>query len=380
MAESSNHGGIPMKAVVYTKYGSPDILQFTEVEKPTPNENQVLVKVYAASANPLDWHRMRGEPFLARMSEGFLKPKNPKLGADIAGRFEAVGNNVTEFKPGDEVFGSIGAGGFAEYVCAGEKYFALKPSSLSFEATAAAPVVGFTALQGLRDAGHIQSGQKVLVNGAAGGVGTFAVQIAKSYGVEVTGVCSTRNMDMMHSIGADHVIDYTQEDFTRNGQFYDLIYDAVGNRSVSDYKRALHPNGICVVAGFTTLVHVSRSYFPVPTMDDGRWTMALSSIVYRLSSPEPATNIRRAVLVRLFEHIVVGAWVSRRGSQKIGLMGMAKPNKEDLIFIKDLLESGKVVPVIDRRYPLSETAEAIRYLEEGHAQGKVIITVEQNNK
>jgi NADPH:quinone reductase-like Zn-dependent oxidoreductase len=326
-----------MKAILFPTYGSPDVLQLTEVEKPVPNENQVLVRVHTASANPLDWHRMRGEPFLARIGEGYLKPKNPKLGADIAGRVEAVGSNVTEFKPGDEVFGSVGAGGFAEYVCAREKYFVLKPGNVSFEEAAAAPVVAFTALQGLRDTGQIQAGQKVLVNGAAGGVGTFAVQIAKSYGAEVTGVTSTRNLDMVRSIGADHVVDYTQEDFTRNGQQYDLIYDAIGNRSVFAYRRALKPQGKCVIAGFSGFL-------------------------------------------RLFEHLIVGSLVSRIGSKKVGMMGIAKVNKEDLVLIKELLETGKVVPVIDRCYPLNETAEAIRYLEKGHAQGKVVIAVVHNNK
>ncbi len=321
-----------MKAILFPKYGSPDVLELTEVEKPTPNENQVLVKVHAASANPLDWHRMRGEPLLARMGEGFRKPKNPKLGADIAGRVEGVGKNVTEFQPGDEVFGSIGSGGFAEYVCAREKFFVLKPGNLSFEEAAAAPVVGFTALQGLRDTGQIKAGQKVLVNGAAGGVGTFAVQIAKSFGAEVTGVCSTRNLGMVRSIGADHVIDYTREDFTRNARHYDLIYCAIGNRSAFDYGRALKPRGICVIAGFTS--------------------MAL-----------------------LFGNMLLGPLVSRSAGKKITGMGMAKVNKPDLIVIKELLEMGKVVSVIDKSYPLSETAEAIRYLEKGHARGKVVITV-----
>ena len=324
-----------MKAIVFTQYGSPDVLHLNEVEKPTPKDDEVLVKVVAASANPLDWHRMRGAPFLARLSEGFLKPDNPRLGADIAGRVEAVGKNVTEFKPGDEVFGDVGAGGFADYVCTREKNVVLKPGNLSFEAAAAVPVAALTALQGLRNTGHIQAGQTVLVNGASGGVGTFAVQIAKSFGAEVTGVCSTRNLDMVRSIGAIHVIDYTQTDFTRNGQHYDLIYDAVGNRSVSDYKRALNPQGRCVIAGFTTLP-------------------------------------------RLFEHMILGPWVSRNARQKIGLMATATVNKQDLIVIKELLEAGKVVPVIDRRYPLSEVAEAIRYLEAGHAQGKVIVTVQDS--
>jgi NADPH:quinone reductase-like Zn-dependent oxidoreductase len=324
-----------MKAIMFTKYGSPDVLQLAEVEKAAPKENQVLVKVHAASANPLDWHHMRGEPFVARMMEGLLKPKNPKLGADIAGKVEAVGSKVTEFQPGDEVFG-VCAGGFAEYACAAETKLALKPANVSFAAAAASPVVGFTALQGLRDKGEIKTGQKVLINGASGGVGTFAVQIAKSFGAEVTGVCSTRNLDMVRSIGADHVIDYTREDFTRNGQRYDLIYDAVGNRSVFDYKRALSPQGICVIAGFTNLP-------------------------------------------RLFEHMALGPFLSKTGSKQIGLQGIATTPKKDLVVIKELLEAGKVVPVIDQRYPLSETAEAIRYLEKGHARGKVVITVEHTN-
>ena len=322
-----------MKAIVLTKYGSPDVLQFKEVEKPTPNDNQVLVRVHAASANPLDWHEMRGAPFIARLSTGLLKPKNPKVGADVAGRVEAVGKDVTQFKPGDEVFGGCN-GSFAEYVCARGDRLALKPGNLSFEEAAAIPVAAITALQGLRDKGQIQPGQKVLVNGASGGVGTFAVQIAKSYGTEVTGVCSTRNLDMVRKIGADHVVDYTQEDFTKNEQQrYDLIYDAVGNRSVSDYKRALKPGGTCAVAGFSSMP-------------------------------------------RLFEHAVVGPLRSKTGNKKVGLMGMAKLNQKDLDFLKELVEAGKIVPVIDRRYPLSETADAIRYLEEGHAQGKVVITVD----
>jgi NADPH:quinone reductase-like Zn-dependent oxidoreductase len=326
-----------MKAIVFEKYGSPDVLELKEVAKPAPKENQVLVKVQATAVNPLDWHRMRGAPFIARLDGGFFKPKDTRLGADIAGQVEAVGKNVKEFRPGDEVFGEIGAGGLAEYVCVREDQIALKPANLSFVQAAATPVVGFTALQGLRDMGKIQAGQTVLVNGAAGGVGSFAVQLAKSYGTHVTGVCSTRNLEMVRSLGADHVIDYTQEDFTNDGQQYDLIYDAVGNRSVSDYKRALRPGGICSIAGFTTLS-------------------------------------------RLFEHIILGAWASRGGKVKIGLMGTASPNKKDLLVIKELLEAGKVVPVIDRCYPLSETAEAIRYLETGHARGKVVVIVDKNHK
>ena len=321
-----------MKAILFTKYGSPDVLQLAEVEKPLPNDDQVLVKVIAASANPLDWHRMRAAPFLVRLGDGFFKPKDPKLGADIAGIVETVGKDVTEFKPGDEVFGEIGSGSFAEFACTRQKNLVLKPANVSFEAAATAPVVGLTALQGLRDAARIQAGQKVLINGAAGGIGTFAVQLAKSYGTEVTGVCSTRNLDLVRSIGADHVVDYTREDFTRNGQQYDLIYDTIGNRSVSDYRRALKPQGKCVIAGFTSMP-------------------------------------------RLFEHMILGPRMSRNSDKKVGMMGIANPNKEDLLCIQELLATGKVVPVIDRRYPLSETAEAIRYLETLHVRGKVIINV-----
>ena len=265
-----------MKAIVYEKYGSPDVLQLKEVEKPTCKEDEVLVEVRAASANPADWHLMRGAPFLARLANGLLKPKNPRLGADVAGRVEAVGSSVTQFQVGDDVFGELplhALGSFAEYVCAHEDALALKPPNMTFEQAAAVPLAAFTALQGLRDKGQIRPGQKVLVNGASGGVGTFAVQIAKSFGTEVTGVCSTRNLDMVRAIGADHVIDYTQEDFTQNGQAYDLIFDAVGNRSVADLRRALSPNGICAVAGFTSLS-------------------------------------------RLFQVVSLGAWVSRTGSKK----------------------------------------------------------------
>ncbi len=329
-----------MKAIVYTQYGSPDVLHLQEVEKPTPKENEILVKVHAASANPADWHTMRGEPFLARLVNGLFKPKNPRLGADLAGTVEAVGKNVTQFKVGDAVFGELslsGMGSFAEYVCADENTaLALKPTNLTFEEAAAVPLAAFTALQGLRDAGHIQAGQKILINGASGGVGTFAVQIAKSYGAEVTGVCSGRNFEMVRSIGADHVIDYTREDFTKTGQQYDLIYCAVGNRSITDYKRALKPQGICVIAGFTNL---------------------------RL----------------LFEHMLIGPRRSKAGGQRVGLMETAHPNKKDLLVIKELLESAKMKPVIDKRYPLSETAEAIRYLETSRARGKVVINVAKNS-
>src|SRR5881275_155120 len=334
MTEAKQLGGILMKAIVNTHYGSPDVLQLKEVEKPAPSDHEVLVKVLAASAAAGDWRLLRAQPFLVRFTYGLLKPKHTILGAAFAGRVEAVGRNVTQFQPGDEVFGDLskcGFGAFAEYVSVPEKAVALKPTRLTFEEAATVPVSAVTALQGLRDQGHIQPGQKVLINGASGGVGTFAVQIAKAFGTEVTAVCSTGKMEMVRSIGADHVIDYTQEDFTQNGQRYDLIFDAVGNRSVSDCKRALSPNGICAVAGFTTLSH-------------------------------------------LFQVLVLGSWVSRTGRKKIGLMKTANPNKKDLLFIKELLEAGKVVPVIDRTYPLSEVPEAIRYLEAGHAKGKVVIT------
>ena len=327
-----------MKAIVYTRYGPPDVLELKEVEKPAPRDNEVLVKVHAASANPADWHLLRGEPFLARLSAGLLKPKNTILGIDIAGRIEEVDKNVTEFQPGDEVFGDCGwGGGFAEYVCVTEKNLVLKPANITFEEAAAVPVAAITALQGLRDEGQIQPGQKVLINGASGGVGTFTVQIAKYFGGEVTGVCSTRNLDMVRSIGADHVIDYTKEDFTQSKQGYDLIIDNVGNRSVSDLKRPLSPNGNCVIIGFSSLV-------------------------------------------LMLQHMLLGSLVSRKRGKRISVMGTAKINKNDMAFIKELLETGKVVPVIDRRYTLSEIPEAIRYLEKGHARGKVVITLEHNNK
>lgn len=324
-----------MKAIVYTQYGSPDVLRLEDVEKPMPKDNEVLVKVHAASANPADWHTMRGAPFLARLVNGLFKPRHPRLGADVAGRVEAVGRGVTQFKIGDDVFGCMSLNAmssFAEYACVTADALVLKPANLTFEQAAAVPLAALTALQGLRDTGHIQAGQKVLVNGASGGVGTFAVQIAKSYGAEVTGVCSTRNLDMVRSIGADHVIDYTQTDFTANGQHYDQIYCAVGNRSITDYKRALKPQGICVIAGFT--------------------------------------NLRR-----LFEHMLIGPRRSKANGQRVGLMDTMTVNKKDLEFLKTLLESGKVIPVIDRAYPLRETAEAIRYLETSRARGKVVITV-----
>ena len=319
-----------MKAIVYHNYGSPDVLKCEEIEKPTAGDNEVLIKVRAASVNPLDWHFMRGAPYVVRIMAGLHKPKVTRLGVDIAGQVEVVGRNVTQFKPGDEVFGAC-RGAFAEYVSANEDKLALKPANISFEDAAAVPVAAITALQGLRDKGRIQRGHKVLVDGASGGVGTFAVQIAKSFGAEVTAVCSTRNADTARSIGADQVIDYTQEDFTTSGRHYDLILAANAYHSIFDYRRVLSPNGTYAMAG-----------------GGG---------------------------AQMLQAILLGPFLSVIGSKKMCSF-MAKPNKKDLVFLKDLLEAGKVVPVIDRRYPLSDVAEALRYLEEGHARGKVVITLE----
>jgi NADPH:quinone reductase-like Zn-dependent oxidoreductase len=327
-----------MKAIVYTEYGPPDVLQFTEVAKPIPKDDEVLIQIHAASVNPLDWHFMRGTPYIVRILAGLRKPKVTRLGVDVAGHVEAVGKNVTQFEPGDEVFGAC-KGAFAEYVCASEGSLVLKPTNVTFEQAAAVAIAAFTALQGLRDKGHIQPGQKVLINGAAGGVGTFAVQIAKSFGVDVTGVCSTRNVGMVRSIGADQVIDYTQEDFTKSGQRYDLILDMIGNHSLSDCRRALTPEGTLVLVGGP---------------DEGRWL-------------RPLTGMLKPVVL------------SRFVSQNL-VMFLARRSKEDLIIMQELLEAGKVTPVIDRSYPLSEVPEAIRYLEEGHAQGKVVITLEHCNE
>ena len=321
-----------MKAIVYTEYGPPDVLQLKEVEKPVPREDEVLIKVLGSSANALDWHFMRADPALSRMVSGLLKPKNTILGADVAGRVEEVGNNVKQFQTGDEVIGDFfvdGLGCFAEYVCVSEDAALVqKPTSISFEEAAAVPVAALTALQGLRDHGHIQPGQNVLINGASGGVGTFAVQIAKTFGAEVTGVCSTGNLEMVRSIGADKVIDYTQEDFAQNGQRYDLIVDNVGNPSAYKrfYKSSLNPEGIYVV------------------------------------------------IAGSFSLLFVAPWMSMTGSNKIVSFTSA-PNKEDLNSINELIDAGKVAPVIDRRYPLGEVPDAIRYLEEGHAKGKVVITM-----
>lgn len=322
-----------MKAIVATKYGPPDVLNLEEVDKPAPKNNEVLVEVHAASVNAGDWHLLRADPFLTRLAFGLLKPKHKILGADIAGRVEAVGGNVTQFQPGDEVFGDLsgcGFGGFAEYVCASEDALVVKPADTSFEEAAAVPSAAATALQGLREKGRIQQGQKVLINGASGGVGTFAVQIAKSSGAEVTGVCSTSKLEMVRSIGADHVIDYTQEDFTKNGQRYDLILATNGYHPISDYKRTLSPKGTYVMSGGSG--------------------------------------------AQMFQAMLLGPVISMTGNKKMGNL-LKKSNKRDLVVLKDLLEAGQITPVIDRTYPLSEVPEAIEYLEEGHARGKVVITV-----
>lgn len=320
-----------MKAIVYTRYGPPGVLQIEEVEKPVPDDSQVLVKVIAVSLNPAEAHMRRGQ-LIARPVSGLLKPKDTISGADISGRIEAVGKNVTQYQPGDEVYGRRSPNGFAEYVCVSENPIALKPSNMSFEQAAAVPTAGLTALQSLRDAGQLQPGQKVLINGASGGVGTFTVQIARSFGAHVTGICRTSNLDLVLSLGADRVIDYTREDFIRNGQLYDLIIDNVGNHSVSDYTRLLNPQGICVIVGYSS------------------------------------TGL-------LFQHLVLGRLVSRIGSKKIGNM-LAHVRKQDLLYLKELMEAGKLVPVIDKSYPLGEVHEAYRHLESGHARGKIVVRME----
>lgn len=321
-----------MKAFVFEKYGSPDVLAIKEVAKPTPTDDQVLIKVQATAVNPLDWHRLRADPFIVRFTDGLSKPKNIFIGADIAGVVEAVGKNVTQFKPGDAVYGEIGAGGLAEYVCAAEKTIVIKPANISFVEAAAAPVAALTALQSLRDHGQLQTGQTVLINGASGGIGTYAVQIAKAFGAEVTAVCSTRNLELVRSLGANHVIDYTKEDLSKHSQQYDLILDNVGNLSVANYKNLLVEGGTAVVAGFTTLG-------------------------------------------RMLSVVVLGGLSTKFGSKKIGSM-LAQPNQADLLALNELLESGKVKSVIDRCYPFAESAEAIRYLETGRARGKVVVVID----
>jgi len=321
-----------MKAIVVSNYGSPDVLKCEEVEKPIAGDDQVLIKVRAASVNPLD-RMMRGKPYVLRLMTGLRKPKDTRLGRDVAGQVEAVGRNVTRFKPGDAVFGTC-RGAFAEYACASESKLATKPDKVTFEQAASVPVAGLTALQGLRDKGQIRQGQKVLINGAAGGVGTFAVQIAKSFGAEVTAVCSTGKVDMVLSIGADRIIDYAREDFTKGEQRYDLIFDCAGSRSLLALRRLLNPKGVYILVGAPA---------------QGRWIGPLARVLKTL----------------------VASWF---GSEKLVLF-LAQIRCEDLTILGELIEAGKVTPVIGKRYRLSEVAEAIRYLEEGHARGKVVITV-----
>jgi len=323
-----------MKAIVYTQYGSPDVLQLKEVARPEQKEDQVLVKVHAASANALDYRRFEKLSTMQRfMEERLIKSAGKVLGADIAGVVEVVGTNVKQFQQGDEVFGiaSGSAGGFAEYASANENHLALKPANLSFEAAAAVPVAAMTALQGLRNKGKIRAGQKVLIVGASGGVGTFSVQIAKSFEAEVTAVCSSRNLDMARSIGADYVIDYTNEDFTKNGERYDLIFAINGNHPLSAYQRALNPQGTYVCVGGT--------------------------------------------LAQILQAMLLGPLMSRKNGKKMGFMGITKYNQKDLVYTRELLESGKVVPVIEKSYPLNEVSSAMRYVAEGHAHGKIVVQI-----
>jgi NADPH:quinone reductase-like Zn-dependent oxidoreductase len=321
-----------MKAIVYTQYGSPDVLSLQEVAKPTPKDNEVLIRVHAAATNAYDWHIMRADPFLARLNRGLFKPKNNIPGADLAGVVEAVGKDVTAFQPGDEVYGDLspcGDGAFAEYAVAPEKAIAPKPVNLSFVEAAAVPMAALTALQALRDVAKVQAGQSVLINGASGGVGTFAVQLAKVLGAEVTAVCSTTKVEMVRALGADHVIDYKKEDFTQGNKRYDAILAVNGYHPLSAYRRVLKPQGIYVMAGGSNR--------------------------------------------QIFDALLWGSFMSK-GDQKMTNM-MAHVNKKDLLYLNGLIEAGKVKPVIDRCYPLHETANAIRYLEEGHARGKIVITV-----
>jgi NADPH:quinone reductase-like Zn-dependent oxidoreductase len=325
-----------MKAIVYHKYGSPDVLKLEEVQKPTPADNQLLIKIHAVSINRSDWEGLTGKPLYARMG-GLFKPGYGILGSDIAGTVEAVGKDVRQFKPGDEVFGLLlnYGGGFAEYACTSERALALKPVDMTFEEAAAIPQAAFIALQGIREKGQVQPGQKVLINGAGGGTGAFAIQLAKLAGAEVTGVDNAEKLELMKALGADHVIDYTKENFTKNGKQYDLALDVIAYRSVFAYPRALAPNGTYFVAGGS-----------VATM---------------------------------FQILFLGPWIRRTTSKNIRILAVQTDSK-DLVYITELIESGKVKLVIDKRYSLSETAEALRYLGEGHAKGKVVITVEQNNQ
>lgn len=320
-----------MKAIVYHQYGSPDVLKLEEVEKPTPADDQLLIKVHAVSINRSDWEGMVGKPLYVRIG-GLFKPKSGILGSDIAGTVEAVGKDVKQFKPGDDVFGLMlnYGGGFAEYACKSEKALALKPAGLTFEQASAIPQAAFIALQGIREKGQVRPGQKVLINGAGGGTGAFAIQLAKLAGAEVTGVDNTEKLDFMRSLGADHVIDYTREDFTKNGQQYDLILDVIASRSIFACQRALKPNGNYFMAGGS-----------VATM---------------------------------FQSLLLGPLIRRITSRNIKLL-VVQTDSKDLVYITELIESGKVKLFIDKRYPLSETAEALRYLGEGHAKGKVVVEV-----
>lgn len=320
-----------MKAIVRERYGSPEVLELRDMEKPSPEENEILIRVHAASINSLDWRRMRAVPFLVRMGDGMMRPKNIRMGADVAGVVEAVGGEVAQFQPEDRVFGDVSAGSFAEYVCATEKHVAPLPEGVTVEAAASAPVAALTALQGLRDVGKIEGGQSVLINGASGGVGTFAVQIARACGAEVTGVCSTRNLETARAIGAAHVVDYTKEDVTKSGQQFDLIYDVAANYSVYSLRRALKPGGMCVVTGFSSLAHMAHL-------------------------------------------MLLGGPAGKREGQTIRSQGLALVKQEDLVTIGEMLADKKILPVIDDVYPLSRTAEAFRYYEEEHPRGKIVIS------
>jgi NADPH:quinone reductase-like Zn-dependent oxidoreductase len=342
LSHTSDCGPVPevpdetelMKAITYRCYGSTDVLEYADVEKPTPADDEVLVKVHAAAVNPLDWHYMRGSPYLMRLASGLGAPKNSRMGADFAGTVEAVGKDVRRFKPGDEVLGGR-TGAFAEYVIIPEdRALVLKPSNVTFEQAASVPIAAVTALQALRDKGKIKPGQKVLINGASGGVGTFAVQIAKSFGAEVTGVCSTRNVEMVRSIGADHVFDYTQEDYTESGERYDIIIDNVGNHPLLANRRVLTPDGVLVMIGGAS----------------GDWL---------------------GPLMRPIRALMLSPFVSQEF-----VMILAQLKQEDLTILSDLMQAGEVTPVIDRRFRLSEVPAAIRYSEEGHARGKIIMDLE----
>lgn len=320
-----------MKAIVYERYGSPDMLKLQEMPKPTPGAGEVLVKLHATALNAADWHMLRADPFLVRFEAGLTAPKRRVLGADIAGQVEAVGAGVTQFRPGDEVYGEItscGWGGFAEYVCARETCLAPKPANLTWEEAAAVPMAAMTALQALRDKANVQAGQSVLIHGAGGGVGTFAVQLAKVFGAEVTAVCGPRNIQRVRDLGADHVIDYTQQDFAQGGQQYDVILAVNGSRALTDYRRALRPGGQYVMIGGST--------------------------------------------GQMFQALLLGPLFSLAGGRKMGNL-LAHVSQEDLIYLRDLIEAGKITPIIDRCYPLEQVPDAMRYLEEGHAEGKIVI-------